>query len=109
MVVIPMVVTPMIGTKRQSSEVVTMSNTTHEIDTSKVNENNQPQSEGKGRKVSFLQTMGSVIAASFGVQSRKNKVRDFQNGSFAGFVVGALLFTAVFVATLLIIVNLVLN
>lgn len=90
-----------------------MSNTTHEINTAKIDKNHhsskqQPENE-KGKKVSFLQTMGSVVAASFGVQSRKNKERDFQNGSFAGFVVGALLFTAVFVATLLIIVSMVLD
>ncbi|GFZ76355.1 hypothetical protein GCM10011403_19190 [Pseudohongiella nitratireducens] len=85
-----------------------MSNTTHEIDSSK-SENNNSQPEEKGKKVSFLQTMGSVVAASFGVQSKKNKQRDFQNGSFASFVVGALIFTVLFVAVLLLVVNLVLN
>ena len=89
-----------------------MSNTTQEIETSQVHEKHQhddSHTEGKGKKVSFLQTMGSVVAASFGVQSKKNKERDFQNGSFASFVVGALLFTVAFVAVLLFVVNMVLN
>lgn len=89
-----------------------MGNTTQEIETVQANEKHQDSDshkEGKGKKVSFLQTMGSVVAASFGVQSKKNKERDFQNGSFASFVVGALLFTVAFVAVLLFVVNMVLN
>lgn len=89
-----------------------MSNTSQEIESRQIHENQQhndsPSTE-KGQKVSFLQTMGSVVAASFGVQSKKNKQRDFQNGSFASFVVGALLFTVVFVAVLLLVVNMVLS
>lgn len=89
-----------------------MSNTTHDIDNTQMNQNqagNASQPDSPKEKVSFLQTMGSVIAASFGVQSKKNKERDFQNGSFARFVVGALLFTVAFVGVLLLVVNLVLN
>jgi hypothetical protein len=60
------------------------------------------------KKLSFWQTFGSVIAASFGVQSQKNKERDFEQGSIKGFVAAALVFTALFVLTLVLIVKLVL-
>lgn len=60
------------------------------------------------KKLSFWQTMSSVIAASFGVQSQKNKERDFEKGSIKGFVAAALIFTAIFVLTLVVIVRLVL-
>ncbi|ALO46117.1 DUF2970 domain-containing protein [Pseudohongiella spirulinae] len=66
----------------------------------------EPQKEN--RKLSFWQTMGSVIAASFGVQSQKNKERDFEKGSISGFIAAALIFTVVFVVTLVVIVRLVL-
>ena len=52
--------------------------------------------------------MSSVIAASFGVQSRKNKERDFEQGSISGFVAAALIFTVLFVLTLVVIVRVVL-
>lgn len=89
-----------------------MSNTTHDVENQPMNQSQtdtETQSAQPTEKVSFLQTMGSVIAASFGVQSKKNKERDFQNGSFSRFVVGALLFTVAFVGILLLVVNLVLN
>lgn len=55
-------------------------------------------------RLSFTQTLVSVMRASFGVQNKKNKVRDFQRGSPAAFFVAALLFTTVFVSVLLAIV-----
>ncbi|HBX35795.1 MAG TPA: hypothetical protein DEG76_00160 [Pseudohongiella sp.] len=60
------------------------------------------------KKLGFWQTMSSVIAASFGVQSRKNKERDFEQGSISGFVAAALIFTVLFVLTLVVIVRVVL-
>ena len=59
-------------------------------------------------RLTFKQTLVSVMRASFGVQNRKNKVRDFQRGSPAAFFFAALLFTSVFVAALVTIVVLVL-
>ena len=47
----------------------------------------------------------SVMQASFGVQNRKNKERDFASGSIKGFVVAALIFTTVFVLVLVSVVQ----
>lgn len=60
-------------------------------------------------ELSFWQTMLSVGQASFGVQNRKNKERDFEKGSVSGFVAAALLFTVLFVLTLVVVVNVVLG
>jgi hypothetical protein len=49
------------------------------------------------------------MQASFGVQNRKNKERDFASGSIKGFVVAALIFTVLFVLTVATVVNLVLG
>jgi hypothetical protein len=56
----------------------------------------------------FWKMFLSVFQASFGVQNRKNKQRDFEKGSIKGFVFAALVFTLLFVMTLVIVVNLVL-
>jgi hypothetical protein len=59
-------------------------------------------------KVPFWRMMLSVMQASFGVQSKKNKERDFASGSIKGFVIAALIFTILFVITVATVVNLVL-
>jgi len=61
------------------------------------------------QKLSFWKIMLSVMQASFGVQNRKNKERDFASGSIKGFVAAALIFTVLFVLTVATVVNLVLN
>lgn len=60
-------------------------------------------------KLSFFQLMLSAIAAAFGVQSDKNRKRDFQQKSIWPFVAAGLLFTAIFVLTLILVVKLVLG
>jgi hypothetical protein len=67
-------------------------------------ESNQPE-----KKPSPLQVVGSVLAAGFGVQSRKNRERDFKGGSFKTFIVAGILFTAVFIGTVYLVVSLVLE
>ena len=57
----------------------------------------------------FWQMLQSVVAAAFGVQSGKNRARDFTHGKPSHFVVLGILFTAVFALTLLGIVKLVLH
>jgi len=59
-------------------------------------------------KVPFWRMMLSVMQASFGVQSKKNKERDFASGSIKGFVIAALVFTILFVIAVATVVNLVL-
>ena len=56
---------------------------------------------------SFWQMLHSVMAAAFGVQSGKNRARDFTHGKPSHFVVLGILFTAVFALGLFAIVKLV--
>ncbi|MCH4872804.1 MULTISPECIES: DUF2970 domain-containing protein [Pseudomonas] len=56
----------------------------------------------------FWQVLHSVMAAAFGVQSSKNRTRDFTHGKPAQFLLLGLLFTGVFALTLFAIVKLVL-
>ena len=64
---------------------------------------------GAPEKLPFWRMMLSVIQASFGVQSAENKKRDFAAGSVKGFIFAALIFTVLFVLTLVVIVRLVLS
>ena len=60
-------------------------------------------------KPGLLQTLTSVIAAGFGVQSAKNRERDFTQGHPSRFVIAGLIGTAVFVLTMILIVRMVLR
>lgn len=72
-------------------------------------EGGQEQVTPETGSLSFWQTLVSVGQASFGVQNRKNKERDFEKGSIKGFVAAALIFTVVFVLALVVVVNVVLG
>ena len=56
-----------------------------------------------------LQIISSVFAAAFGVQSSKNRERDFKQGRFANFVIAGILFTVLFVVALYLVVSTVLE
>jgi hypothetical protein len=58
---------------------------------------------------SFLKILGSTLAAAFGVQSRSKLEEDFQQSSPLPFIVAGILFTLVFVVTLVFIVKIVLR
>ncbi len=58
---------------------------------------------------SLRQVIGSVLAAGFGVQSNKNRERDFSSGSGKQFVVVGLVATALFALTIYLVVQLVLT
>ena len=57
--------------------------------------------------LSLLQVMGSVFAASFGVQSKENTARDFKRGTPVHFIIAGLAFTVMFLVTLITAVNLI--
>lgn len=67
------------------------------------------EQEDSAPKLPFWRMVLSVIQAAFGVQSEKNKRRDFTQGSIAGFIAAAIIFTVVFVLVLMVIVRLVLS
>ncbi len=56
-----------------------------------------------------MQVMSSVFAAGLGVQSSKNRERDFKQGRFGVFIAAGLIFTVLFVAVVFTIVQLVLK
>jgi len=60
-------------------------------------------------KLSILQVVQSVLAASFGVQSHRNRERDFRQGSARTFIVAGLVGTVLFIATVYTIVTVVLD
>jgi hypothetical protein len=62
-----------------------------------------------GKPPTFWQMLHSVMAAAFGVQSGKNRERDFTHGKPVHFVALGLLFTIIFAAMLFGVVQLVMH
>ncbi|MDA1073293.1 MAG: DUF2970 domain-containing protein [Proteobacteria bacterium] len=60
-------------------------------------------------KLTVWQMLGSVLAAAFGVQSGRNRERDFTSGKASHFIILGIGFTVVFVLVLIGVVNLVLS
>ena len=55
----------------------------------------------------FTQILQSTLAAAFGVQSQRNRAKDFEEGNAGWFILAGIIFTVVFVFTVLTAVNLV--
>jgi hypothetical protein len=51
----------------------------------------------------------SILAAAIGVQSDKNRTRDFEQGNPLTFIVGGIVFTLLFILSLSLIVGFVLS
>jgi len=49
------------------------------------------------KKITPFSFMGSIISAWFGVQTKANRDRDFEQGKFHHFVIGGIIFAALFV------------
>ncbi len=56
-------------------------------------------------KPGLKQTVGSAIAALFGIQSNKNRERDFSKGSFVQYLVAGVAAIMVFIGLLLVVVQ----
>lgn len=59
-------------------------------------------------KPTVIDVAKSIFAAAIGVQSNKNRERDFQHGSFSAYMIGGVIFTLAFILTIVFIVSLVL-
>lgn len=68
-----------------------------------------PKKLNKQTSPSIVEVALSVIAAAFGVQSRKNSERDFSTGNPFIFIVFGLIFTILFVMTIIVVVSLILR
>lgn len=60
-------------------------------------------------QVGWLDSMASSVAAAFGVQSHKNRVRDFERGDFKKFVISGITLTFVILFSLMGLVQIVLR
>ena len=67
------------------------------------------ESEQTARKPGWISVALSVVAAAFGVQSSKNRERDFASGSYLPYIIGGIVFTALFVAAVIAVVSFVLG
>lgn len=68
-----------------------------------------PEQEGDGQSLNPLQVIGSVFAAGLGVQSSKNRERDFKQGRAGIFITAGVVFTLIFIGTVYTVVQLVLE
>jgi hypothetical protein len=64
---------------------------------------------GKKRSLNPLQVIGSVFAAGLGVQSSKNRERDFKQGKFSVFIIAGVVFTLLLIGAVFAVVQLVLK
>tara|TARA_R110000823_G_scaffold79172_5_gene180324 strand:+ start:95 stop:343 length:249 start_codon:yes stop_codon:yes gene_type:complete len=75
---------------------------------------NSPDTEKKAKNKksqgpSVLKVIQSVAAGALGVQSNKRHEEDFGSHSPLPYIIGGLLFTALFIGTLVLVVNIVLS
>jgi hypothetical protein len=76
-----------------------------------MNEKDDEQSntqQGAG-KLNPLQVVGSVFAAGLGVQSSKNRERDFKQGRVGVFIAAGIVFTLLFIGSVVFVVQMVLK
>lgn len=63
---------------------------------------------GHDRQPSVVQVIGSALSAAFGVQSERNRIRDFKSGAPAQFIVAGVIATLLFILAIYTVVRLVL-
>jgi hypothetical protein len=69
-----------------------------------------PADEAEGAEpLTLFQLLGSALAAAFGVQSSRNRARDFSRGRPLHFIIIGVVLTALFVLAVVGVVNLVLS
>jgi hypothetical protein len=61
------------------------------------------------RKSGLRQVVVSVLAAAFGVQTSRNRERDFTHGRARNFIITGIVFTVLFVLTVYLVVSTVLE
>lgn len=70
-----------------------------------MSDSDKQSEQGPGLKA----IIGSVFAAAFGVQSKKNQERDFKHGKARVFIIAGVIFTLLFIATVYTVVTIVLK
>ncbi|QFU75982.1 DUF2970 domain-containing protein [Halioglobus maricola] len=70
----------------------------------------QPHDEQEEKNsLNPFQVIASVFAAALGVQSSKNRERDFKQGRAGTFIAAGIIFTLLFIGVMVVIVQLVLK
>ena len=72
-------------------------------------EDQTPSNKDNHKKPNLIEVSRSVLAAFFGVQSSKNKERDFKHGSHRTFIIMGIVFTLVFIISIFSIVQFVIH
>jgi hypothetical protein len=67
-----------------------------------------PPESGTGGGLGWTSVLFSALAAAFGVQSRRNRERDFTQGNALAFIAAGLIVTIAFIAIVMTVVNMVL-
>lgn len=70
-------------------------------DTTQASEANPTSQDGTG----ILSTLQTILGAMFGVQSEKQRQKDFEKGNPIHFIIGGIIFVVVFILTILYFVN----
>lgn len=66
--------------------------------------NNKLQAEER-KELTFWEILGSTFAGALGVQSFKNRQRDFTQGNVIHFIISGVLFTAAFALTIILLIR----
>ena len=74
-----------------------------------MNMNMEHQTPDQPPSPSLWQIISSILSAAFGVQSSKNRERDFTQGKTKHFIIGGIIFTILFIVTIVTIVRTVLS
>jgi len=65
--------------------------------------------QSKKPKPRLIAVVKSILAAGIGVQSDKNRTRDFEQGNPLVFIIGGIVFTLLFIASIATVVGFVLS
>lgn len=65
--------------------------------------------EEEKKSPTFGRLVLSVLAAAIGVQSNKNREQDFQSNSILPYIIGGIIFTVLFLFSLIFIVSLIVD
>ncbi len=76
---------------------------------SRVRKFDSVEGEETQSSVSMAQVFGSILASFYGVQSSKNRTRDFQSGKVKHFIAAGIIMTGVWYFAIYLVVTLVLN
>ena len=70
---------------------------------------NEENEKKNNKGLPTLSLIGSLFAGAFGVQTQKNRDRDFKQGKFHHFIIGGIIFAILFVLAVAGIVKLVMS